>query len=97
VLQAHSTIRGIMDRHGVRCSPEDFHQSVNVLFHNFESEIYDREHLDMWESLPRQFELLVGDWLRCNSPAPAEIHLLDIGCGTGLASDCLLKTSIGSR
>lgn len=96
-LQAHSIIRGIMDRHGVRCSPEEFHCSVNVLFHNFESEIYDREHRDMWQSLPRQFELLVGDWLRCDPLAPAEIRLLDIGCGTGLASDCLLRTVIGGR
>jgi SAM-dependent methyltransferase len=86
-----------MDRHGVRCSPEEFHRSVNVLFHDFESEIYDREHRDMWESLPRQFELLAGDWLSCGLLVPAEIRLLDIGCGTGLASDCLLKTVIGSR
>src|SRR5664279_699350 len=97
VLQARSTICGIMDRHGVRCSLEEFHQSVNVLFHDFESEIYDQVHRDMWESLPRQFELLVGDWLRCDSYAPREIRLLDIGCGTGLASDCLLKTAIGDR
>jgi SAM-dependent methyltransferase len=90
-------MRGIMDRHGVRCSPEEFHRSVNVLFHDFESEIYDREHRDMWENLPRQFELLAGDWLRGDPLAPAEIRLLDIGCGTGLASDCLLKTVIGSR
>ncbi len=86
-----------MDRHGVRCDIEDFHRSVNVLFHNFESEVYDPQHRDMWESLPRQFELLVEDWLRCDPLAPAEIRLLDIGCGTGLASDCLLKTAIGGR
>jgi SAM-dependent methyltransferase len=86
-----------MDRHGVRCSAEEFHRSVNVLFHDFESAIYDREHRDMWESLPRQFELLVGDWLLYDPHAPGEIRLLDIGCGTGLASDCLLKTVIGSR
>ena len=95
VLQAHSTIRGIMDRHGVRCSPEEFHRSVNVLFHDFESADYDEGHRDMWESLPRQFELLVGDWLRRDPHAPGEIRLLDIGCGTGLAADCLLKTVIG--
>jgi hypothetical protein len=78
VLQAHSTMRGIMDRHGVRCSLEEFHRSVNVLFHDFDPEIYAREHRDMWESLPRQFELLAGDWLRGDPLAPAEIRLLDI-------------------
>jgi SAM-dependent methyltransferase len=86
-----------MDRHGVRCSPEEFHRSVNVVFHDFESEIYDQVHRDMWESLPRQFELLAGDWLRSDPLAPAGIRLLDIGCGTGLASDCLLKTVLGGR
>src|ERR1039457_3760801 len=97
VLQARSTICGIMDRHGVRCSPEEFHQSVNVLCRYGESEIYDRAHRDMWESLPRQFDLLVGDWLRCDPHATREIRLLHIGCGTGCASDCLLKTAIGDR
>lgn len=86
-----------MDRHGVRCSPEEFHQAVNVLFHNFESEVYDSAHRDMWASLPRQFDLLAEDWLLSNPAAPSEIRLLDIGCGTGLASDCLLKGPLGGR
>ena len=70
VLQAHSTIRGIMDRHGVRCSPEEFHQAVNVLFHNFESEVYDSAHRDMWASLPRQFDLLAGIGSSATRPRP---------------------------
>src|ERR1035437_4717554 len=97
VLQAHSIICRIMARHGVRCGPEEFHHSINVLFHDLESEGYDEGHRDMWESLPRQFDLLVGDWLRCDPHAPQQIRLLDIGCGTGLASDCLLKTAAGDR
>jgi len=97
VSDARSTLRAIMDRHGARGSPEEFHRSVNVLFHDFESEIYDQAHRDMWESLPRQFDLLVGDWLRRDPHVPAAIRLLDIGCGTGLASDCLLKTAIGDN
>src|ERR1035438_10252852 len=77
----------MMKRHGVACSAEEFHGAVNVTFHEFESEDYDTSHRDMWESLPQQFHLLVDDWLRVCSGAPSEIHLLDIGCGTGLASD----------
>lgn len=73
----------------------DFHQAVNVTFHEFESEEYDRGHADMWESLPRQFALLVDDWLGGAAP-PAGIRLLDIGCGTGLATDCVLKTRAGA-
>src|SRR5208282_2569189 len=42
-----------------------------------------------------QFELLIADWCRRDQHVPGEIRLLDIGCGTGLASDCLLKTAIG--
>lgn len=73
----------------------DFHQAVNVTFHEFESEEYDRGHADMWESLPRQFALLVEDWLGGAAP-PAGIRLLDIGCGTGLATDSILKTRVGA-
>lgn len=58
-----------MDRHGARCSPEEFHRSVNVFFPSFESEVYDRERQDTWKSLPRLFDLLIGDWPR-SDPAP---------------------------
>jgi SAM-dependent methyltransferase len=70
---------------------------VNVIFHEFESEVYDVEHADMWESLPGQFKLLIDDWLRSDPAAPVEIRLLDIGCGTGLATDSILGTRIGTR
>jgi SAM-dependent methyltransferase len=51
----------------------------------------------MWNSLPQQFELLIEDWLQFWPNVPAEIHMLDVGCGTGLASDCILQTRIGRR
>jgi 2-polyprenyl-3-methyl-5-hydroxy-6-metoxy-1,4-benzoquinol methylase len=87
----------IMARHGARCTPQEFHAAVNVTFHDFESEVYDREHADMWGSLPRQFSLLADD-CAASDPAPSgPLRLLDIGAGTGLASACILKTSLGSR
>jgi 2-polyprenyl-3-methyl-5-hydroxy-6-metoxy-1,4-benzoquinol methylase len=85
-----------MERHGVRCSAEKFHDAVNVTFHNFEAEVYDQEHSNMWQSLPREFNRLAND---CAAVAEdlGELHVLDIGCGTGLATDCLLKSALGAR
>ncbi len=85
-----------MERHGAQCTAEDFHAAVNVTFHNFESEVYDQEHSDMWESLPSEFNRLVSDCAEAVANQ-AELDLLDIGCGTGLATDCLLKSSLGSK
>jgi len=87
----------IMERHGVSGSPEDFHAALNVAFHEYESEIYDQEHADMWRSLPEQFRLLANDANLLFPYNSGELHLLDIGCGTGLATDCLLKTHLGER
>jgi 2-polyprenyl-3-methyl-5-hydroxy-6-metoxy-1,4-benzoquinol methylase len=94
--EALAPLRSIMDRHGARCSPEEFHKAVNVTFHNFEAEVYDREHSDMWESLPREFNRLAGDCAEA-SKNHDELQLLDIGCGTGLATDCLLRTVLGTK
>lgn len=96
-MEAQAIIATIMERHGARCRPEEFHDAVNVLFHEFESECYNDLHRDMWESLPRLFELLVADYLNRYPDDPPEINLLDIGCGTGLATDCLLQTALGRR
>jgi 2-polyprenyl-3-methyl-5-hydroxy-6-metoxy-1,4-benzoquinol methylase len=92
-----SVVAEIMARHGARCTPEEFHAAVNVTFHNFESEVYDQEHTDMWESLPPQFSLLAGDCLSSGPALSDSLRLLDIGAGTGLASSCILKTPLGTR
>ncbi len=96
-LGALGPVIKIMERHGVRCSPEEFHAAVNVTFHQFESEVYDEEHRDMWDSLPREFGLIAGDCLQQGVPASASLRMLDIGCGTGLASDSLLNSALGTR
>jgi SAM-dependent methyltransferase len=85
----------IMRRHGVRSTAAEFHAAVNVSFHRFESEVYDQLHRDMWESLPQQIALLAEDCLR--GEMPDRLHVLDIGCGTGLATDSLLRSALGPR
>ena len=54
-------LQPVARRYGVRCSLEEFHAAVNVVFHDMESEVYDRLHDDMWQSLPAQFNLVAGD------------------------------------
>jgi ubiquinone/menaquinone biosynthesis C-methylase UbiE len=95
-IDALAPIKKIMERHAACCSPETFHTAVNVTFHNFESEVYDQEHSDMWDSLPREFDRLAND---CAEAAGVhdELNLLDIGCGTGLGTDFLLKSGIGTK
>src|SRR5437879_922836 len=79
---------------GVACSPEAFQSQVNVTFHKYESEVYDQLHRDMWENLPAQFQLLATDTLEKGPSLSGSLEVLDIGCGTGLASDCLMKTTL---
>jgi SAM-dependent methyltransferase len=85
----------IMRRHGVQSTTSEFHAAVNVCFHRFESDVYDELHGDMWESLPPQVELLASACVRAG--APEKIRMLDIGCGTGLATDSLMRSSLGPR
>lgn len=84
----------IYERHGTSASVEEFHQQVNIHFHAVESRIYDEVHREMWESLPAQFQLLAQDVLEAGEPMRG-LRLLDIGCGTGLSSDLLLKSPLG--
>ena len=82
--------------HGATCNPEQFHAIVNVTFHKFESEVYDELHADMWQSLPQQFALLAQDCLE-DSTNGQNLTMLDIGCGTGLATDSVMKSAFGPK
>ena len=85
----------IMKKYGVRCSPIEFYDAVNLHFHAAESRVYDEIHKNMWQALPRQFELLTED---CAAVAPkGKLRVLDVGCGTGLSAELFLRTRLGSR
>jgi 2-polyprenyl-3-methyl-5-hydroxy-6-metoxy-1,4-benzoquinol methylase len=90
------SILPILERHGTSLSVEEFHRQVNLHFHAVESRVYDAIHRDMWASLPPQFQLLAQDVLPSCSTA-RNFTLLDIGCGTGLSTDLLMKTALGRR
>jgi 2-polyprenyl-3-methyl-5-hydroxy-6-metoxy-1,4-benzoquinol methylase len=77
-------------------SPEEFHSVINVIFHNYEASSYDSMHADMKNSLQEQIDLLVSDYLKDNT-ALDSIKMLDIGCGTGMSTELILKSEIGLK
>lgn len=96
-VEALHTISEIMRRHGAKGEVAEFHAAVNITFHEFESEVYDQEHADMWNSLPQQFALLADDYFQTNPDPARKFRMLDIGCGTGLATQCILKTQFQDK
>jgi len=84
----------LMEKYGVRISPSEFYQAVNLHFHAAESRVYDNVHREMWQVLPRQFALLTDD---CLPAQMTGLRVLDIGSGTGLSAELFLQTALGSR
>jgi ubiquinone/menaquinone biosynthesis C-methylase UbiE len=93
--KAFSTLLPLLSKTGSRLSAEDFHRTVNVVFHDIEANHYDALHTDMWNSLEQQIALVVADALAKKGNQTGSLHLLDIGCGTGLSTELLLKTALG--
>jgi len=100
VLEAESPLDRLlplMRSKGVRISAAQFHSVVNTTFHSFEADVYDDVHRGMWGSLMPQFELLSSDALRNGRDIPASLIAVDVGCGTGLSAEFLLRTHLGAR
>jgi hypothetical protein len=53
----------VMRKHGVSCDPKEFHNIVNIVFHEHESEIYDAIHKAMHANLDKLFKSLIDDLL----------------------------------
>jgi SAM-dependent methyltransferase len=93
----YDVLRPLMSRLGVTASAPEFHDAVNVAFHEFESECYDEIHRSMWESLPTQFGLVSDDVFEVAQGLGDDLVMLDVGCGTGLATELLLRTPLGKK
>ncbi|MBV8833222.1 MAG: class I SAM-dependent methyltransferase, partial [Acidobacteriaceae bacterium] len=91
-----SVVAPILARCRSGCTPLEFHRLVNVTFHNYESEVYDQVHCSMWESVPEQFGLLLEDCPELKHSS-SKLKVLDIGCGTGLASFCIIQSVLAGR
>lgn len=91
-----NTLLPLIKKTGSTLSPAEFHHTINVVFHDIEAAHYDAIHAQMWDSLQEQISLLVDDVLRKSDPS-ASLRLLDVGCGTGLSTELLLRTKLGDR
>jgi ubiquinone/menaquinone biosynthesis C-methylase UbiE len=76
--------------------PEKFQSIINVVFHDHEAKHYDVIHSEMWKSLPKQFELLAND-LAPYIKNQENLKLLDVGCGTGMATQMMLNTKLNKN
>lgn len=84
----------LMKSKGCTLTPEEFQERVNIVFHNHESLMYDEIHSDLKNSLQEQVNLLINDLFKYPSSVPDKIHMLDVGCGTGLSTQYLLNSRI---
>lgn len=92
---SYHTLLPLLKKTGTTLSPEQFHQRINIVFHDFEATNYDEMHSDMKESLQEQINLLVEDLFNSITITNQKLKLLDIGCGTGLSTQILLNSKLG--
>lgn len=92
---SYQSLLPLLQKTGSTLTPEQFQERINIVFHDFEAQHYDAMHTDMWGSLQEQINLLVDDLLASKSFENQKLHLLDIGCGTGLSTQILLESRLG--
>ncbi len=96
LAQWEQRVQGLIRAKGGSVSARDFQRAINVHFHDEEAAHYDDLHQEMWESLQPIFNYLVADIEKIAPPNPGWT-LVDVGCGTGLATELTLRTSLKHR
>lgn len=94
--EAYGALNGLLKNKSNISDAKQFQDIVNVVFHDYESKHYDNIHEEMWKSLPQQFNLLINDIWPSVSDSK-NLKLLDVGCGTGLATEFLLGTPLNQK
>ncbi len=94
---SYESLIPLLKKKGSLLTPEKFQERINIVFHDNEANLYDKMHVDMWESLQEQINLLVDDLYKNESIPANKINLLDIGCGTGLSTQILINSKLGSH
>lgn len=93
---SYQSLLPLIQKTGSTLTPEKFQERINIVFHDFEAKHYDAMHTDMWGSLQEQINLLVADLFTHKSIENKALSLLDIGCGTGLSTQILLNSPLGT-
>jgi ubiquinone/menaquinone biosynthesis C-methylase UbiE len=94
--ESFNSLLPLIEKKSLLKNTKDFHSIVNVIFHDHEAKSYDTIHDEMWQSLPYQYQLLVDD-IKDHIPPQQKLKLLDVGCGTGLATELILNTRLGEN
>lgn len=82
------SVRELMVRCGVRIRPAEFVTEVSNTLHELEAPLYDELHPELFEQVPRVMDEVLSTVLETFS---GPISALDVGCGTGFASQLLLQ------
>ena len=85
----YRALKTYLDSVGATLPPLQFIGMVSNLYHRFEAEHYNNRHPEIFKSVTQQHwqELLQS----IAAEMPAEIDVLDLGCGTGFASLMALR------
>jgi len=86
----------VMEARGVKLSAPAFHSAVKVAFFSAGAAFYDEVSHALWDSLPEQFQRLASDYLSQYAPVSAKMSALDVGCGTGMSAELVLRTRFGA-
>jgi SAM-dependent methyltransferase len=86
----------IMEARGATAPAAAFHGAVKVAFFAAGAAAYDEVSMSLWRSLPEQFQRLASDYLQKYEPVSTKMSALDVGCGTGMSAELVLRTRFGA-
>ena len=96
IVEWERRVEELVRSKGGSVSAKEFQSIVNVIFHDVEAISYDQLHREIWESSKLVFDKLAED-ASAMLPAADRLTLVDVGCGTGLATEFMLRTPLGPR
>src|SRR5579875_870416 len=82
-------VKNLVQKYHPQIPIEELIVEINKIYHKFEASMYDRNHPEIYEQLPSIWKEMcekISSYLQAKA-----LHILDFGCGTGFASQQLLR------